>query len=158
MFTTLNREAMPLLRYRTGDISRWIPGPCPCGARSLLRFDAVRKRRESIVTIGAGEEIHPTLFDDVLYALPGVLDYRVEVTRDGERPRLDFGIELLPKAGDTAHAIAARLHGHPLVRRLLHRGEMAPPGVSLLPPGALKTADRAKKLVVDRRDRLKARA
>ena len=158
VFTTLNREAMPLLRYRTGDISRWIPGPCPCGARSLLRFDAVRKRRESIVTIGAGEEIHPTLFDDVLYALPGVLDYRVEVTRDGERPRLDFGIELLPKAGDTAHAIAARLHGHPLVRRLLHRGEMAPPGVSLLPPGALKTADRAKKLVVDRRDRLKARA
>ena len=151
VFTTLNREAMPLLRYRTGDLSRWIPGPCPCGARSLLRFDAVRKRLESIVRIGAGEEIHPTLFDDVLYALPGVLEYQVAVTRDGERLRLDFGIELLPGAEDTAQTIAARLQEHPLVRRRLRRGDMAPPGVRLLPPGTLKTADRAKKLVTDRR-------
>jgi phenylacetate-coenzyme A ligase PaaK-like adenylate-forming protein len=151
VFTTLNREAMPLLRYRTGDLSRWIPGPCPCGARSLLRFDAVRKRRESIVTIGAGEEIYPTLFDDLLYALPGVLDYQVEVTRERGRPRLDFRVDLLPGPEDTASAIAARLHGHPLIERNLRRGEMAPPRVDILPPGALKTAERAKKLIADRR-------
>lgn len=160
VFTTLNREAMPLLRYRTGDLSRWIPGPCPCGARSLLRFDAVRKRRESIVTIGAGEEIYPTLFDDILYALPGVLDYQVEVTRERGRPRLDFRVDLLPGPEDAAHTIAARLHGHPLIERNLRRGEMAPPHVDILPPGALKTAERAKKLVVDRRPlrRVTARA
>jgi phenylacetate-coenzyme A ligase PaaK-like adenylate-forming protein len=160
VFTTLNREAMPLLRYRTGDLSRWIPGPCPCGARSLLRFDAVRKRRESIVTIGAGEEIYPTLFDDILYALPGVLDYEVEVTRERGRPRLDFRGDLLPGPEDAAHTIAARLHGHPLIERNLRRGEMAPPHVDILPPGALKTAERAKKLVVDRRPlrRVTARA
>ncbi|MBN2337619.1 MAG: hypothetical protein JXP48_03680, partial [Acidobacteria bacterium] len=138
-------------RYRTGDLSAWIPGPCPCGARSLVRFDAVRKRRESIVTIGAGEEIYPTLFDDILYALPGVLDYQVEVTRDGERLRLDFRIDLLPGPEDAAHAIAARLHRHPLIERNVRRGGMEPPHVDILPPGALKTADRAKKLVTDRR-------
>ena len=36
VFTTLTREAMPLIRYRTGDFSRWLPGRCPCG--SLLKW------------------------------------------------------------------------------------------------------------------------
>jgi phenylacetate-coenzyme A ligase PaaK-like adenylate-forming protein len=44
VFTTLTRTAMPLIRYRTGDISRWIPGACPCGS-VLKRLDRVRDRR-----------------------------------------------------------------------------------------------------------------
>ena len=35
VFTTLTRRAMPLIRYRTGDISRFVPGPCPCGTKLL---------------------------------------------------------------------------------------------------------------------------
>ena len=41
--TTLMREAMPLIRYRTGDISRFVPGPCPCGS-VLPRLERVRSR------------------------------------------------------------------------------------------------------------------
>lgn len=40
VFTTLTRKGMPLIRYKTGDISRWIPGPCPCGS-PLKRMDKV---------------------------------------------------------------------------------------------------------------------
>jgi phenylacetate-coenzyme A ligase PaaK-like adenylate-forming protein len=43
VFTTLTREAMPFIRYRTGDISRFIPEPCPCGS-ILKRLDRVRDR------------------------------------------------------------------------------------------------------------------
>lgn len=43
VFTTLTRKAMPFIRYRTGDISRWIPGDCPCGS-ILHRLDRVRDR------------------------------------------------------------------------------------------------------------------
>jgi phenylacetate-coenzyme A ligase PaaK-like adenylate-forming protein len=43
VFTTLTREAMPFIRYRTGDISRFIPGPCPCGS-ILKRLDRVQDR------------------------------------------------------------------------------------------------------------------
>lgn len=43
VFTTLTREAMPLIRYRTGDISCWMPGSCPCGS-VLRRLDRVRNR------------------------------------------------------------------------------------------------------------------
>ncbi|MDO4553450.1 MAG: AMP-binding protein [Bacillota bacterium] len=45
VFTTLTRRGMPLIRYRTGDRSRWIPEPCPCGS-SLRRLDKVGKRGE----------------------------------------------------------------------------------------------------------------
>ena len=41
--TTLNREGMPFLRYRTGDISRFLPGPCPCGS-ALRRLERVGER------------------------------------------------------------------------------------------------------------------
>jgi phenylacetate-coenzyme A ligase PaaK-like adenylate-forming protein len=43
VFTTVTREAMPFIRYRTGDVSRWIPGPCGCGS-VLRRLDRVRER------------------------------------------------------------------------------------------------------------------
>jgi phenylacetate-coenzyme A ligase PaaK-like adenylate-forming protein len=44
VFTTLTREAMPFIRYRTGDYSRFIPGPCPCGS-ILKRLDRVADRK-----------------------------------------------------------------------------------------------------------------
>ena len=51
VFTTLTRRAMPLIRYRTGDMSRFIPGPCPCGT-GLLTLDHVGDRgvRKNIPT------------------------------------------------------------------------------------------------------------
>lgn len=43
VLTTLNREAMPLIRYRTGDAASWLPGPCPCGS-PLRRLSPLRGR------------------------------------------------------------------------------------------------------------------
>ena len=43
VLTTLNREAMPLIRYRTGDAAAWLPGPCPCGS-PLRRLSPLRGR------------------------------------------------------------------------------------------------------------------
>jgi len=45
VFTTLTRRAMPLIRYRTGDRSRFLQGPCPCGS-VLKRLDKVGDRDE----------------------------------------------------------------------------------------------------------------
>ncbi|MDR2156636.1 MAG: AMP-binding protein [Clostridiales Family XIII bacterium] len=46
VFTTLTRRAMPLVRYRTGDFSRWLPDPCPCGS-ILRRLDKVGSRKDA---------------------------------------------------------------------------------------------------------------
>jgi len=45
VFTTLTRRAMPMIRYRTGDFSRWLPGSCACGS-ALKRLDKVGDRAE----------------------------------------------------------------------------------------------------------------
>ncbi len=65
VITTIGAEAMPLLRYRTGDFTRILP-PCPCGGVTK-RLDAV-SRREGIITMEA--------LDSVLFPIPGLVDYR----------------------------------------------------------------------------------
>ena len=71
VITTIGMEAMPLIRYRTGDYTRLLPGPCPCGSE-VLRLDSVTRR--------GGEEM--AALDGALFSLPFVVDYRAE-KRDG---------------------------------------------------------------------------
>ena len=72
MITTIGMEAMPLIRYRTGDYTRVLPGPCPCGSQ-VLRLDTVRRKE--------GAEM--AALDNALFSLPFVADYRAE-RRDGK--------------------------------------------------------------------------
>jgi phenylacetate-CoA ligase len=151
VFTTLTREAMPLIRYRTHDLSRLVPEPCPCGANTLLRIDRIRKRLESIVIIGDGDEMYPALFDDVLFEINGLIDYQVILIRQGNRDRLDFRIEAAPERTDILPAIRERLMSTPIVAKNITAGKMVEPGIELVPWGALQSASRAKKMIVDRR-------
>jgi phenylacetate-CoA ligase len=151
VFTTLNREAMPLIRYRTGDISRLITGPCSCGAASLLKFGAVRKRCGAIVTLGNGEEIYPAAFDDLLFEIPGLIDYQVVLLRKNGKDRLDFKIELLSKSEDRIPEIIVRLFTAPVISNNLKNRTMTEPQIELVESGSLKTVSRAKKMIVDQR-------
>jgi phenylacetate-CoA ligase len=150
VFTTLNREAMPLLRYRTHDLSRLIPEPCPCGASSLLKIDKVKKRLENIVRIGDGDEMYPALFDDLLFEIPGLVDYQVTVTNDSGKDRLDFRLEVLP--GETSlPEISKKLLAAPIISGNLSGGKMLAPRIELAGPGSLATVSREKKMVLDHR-------
>ena len=68
VITTVGMEAMPLIRYRTGDYTRILPTPCPCGSE-VLRLDSVRRKGEAAEISG---------LDETLFALPWVADYRAE--------------------------------------------------------------------------------
>ncbi len=81
VFTTLTREAMPLIRYRTGDYSRFVPRPCPCG--SWLRvLDTVRTRVAGRVRLKNGEMLDLAAIDEALFALPDVADCHVRLSED----------------------------------------------------------------------------
>ena len=71
--TTIGMEAMPLIRYRTGDRTRVIPGICPCGSE-VRRLDTVSR-------LDGGEEL--AALDETLFSLSFVADYRAE-RRDGK--------------------------------------------------------------------------
>ena len=100
---------MPLIRYRTHDISRLIVEPCLCGAESLLKLDKVRKRLESIVFIGDGDLLYPTLFDDVLFGIPGLIDYQLVVLREQGKDHLHFKIEMISGHENVIPEIKKRL-------------------------------------------------
>jgi phenylacetate-coenzyme A ligase PaaK-like adenylate-forming protein len=74
VFTTLHRTAMPLIRYRTGDLSRFLPGPCGCGT-ILKRLERVRNRIDSFVLLGSWGSISISALDEALYDIPGLLDF-----------------------------------------------------------------------------------
>ena len=149
VFTTLTREAMPLIRYRTHDLSRLRPEPCPCGAATLLRIDKIRKRLESIVVLESGEEVYPALFDDVLFEIPGLVDYQLVLKREGEKERLDFRIEMARELD--LSAIRKTLLAAPVVARSVRAESMVEPIIELAGRGALQAVSRAKKMIVDRR-------
>ncbi len=151
VFTTLNREAMPLIRYRTHDISRLILDPCSCGAAAMLKIDSVRKRLESIIAIGEGDEMFPSLFDDVLFEIPGLIDYQVAVTRQGDKDRLDFKIEMTPECMDSMPEINRKLLSTPILEKNINAETMVTPGIEIVEQGSLRSVNRAKKMIVDRR-------
>ncbi len=82
VFTTLTRRGMPLVRYRTGDISRFIPEPCPCGT-VLKRLQWVKGRLRGGVSLGNGHGLTVADLDEALFPLPGVLNFSTEIKGGG---------------------------------------------------------------------------
>jgi len=96
VFTTLTRRAMPLIRYRTGDLSRFIPGPCPCGS-SLPRLERVRSRIQGQVRLKSGGVLTLADLDEALFPLDGVTDYRATLRKDDQgRDVLHLAFQALP--------------------------------------------------------------
>ncbi len=90
VFTTLTRRGMPLIRYRTGDLSRFIPGACPCGT-ALKTLATIRTRLDGIVKTTWGDFCLADL-DEVLFPLAGLLDFSAAVTYADGHIRLDVEI------------------------------------------------------------------
>ncbi|MBN1320514.1 MAG: AMP-binding protein [Thermoleophilia bacterium] len=82
VFTTLTRAAMPLIRYRTGDVSRFIPGPCACGT-VLRRMAHVDARVTGIVELPGGGILRQGDLDEALFPLPGLVDFSAEYAQEG---------------------------------------------------------------------------
>ena len=82
VFTTLTKEAFPLIRYRTKDISRLFLEPCGCG-RTLVRMDKVTGRTDDMLII-RGVNVFPSQVEHVLMGIEGVEPhYQIEVSREG---------------------------------------------------------------------------
>ncbi len=96
VLTSLSREAMPLIRYRTGDVSRIITDECECGVK-LPRIDYIRGRADDRVIIGAAEKYYPIVFDKLFDSMKEVQDYWIEIIREDERDTMQ--VYILSKNG-----------------------------------------------------------
>jgi phenylacetate-CoA ligase len=151
VFTTLTRQGTPLIRYRTHDIARLVTQPCPCGAATLLKFGKVTKRVELLVAVGDDDVIYPSLFDEVLYKLPEVVDYNLIVSRVDARDKLDFVVEVTETNGNLRERIFDLLVEEPVIKANLYTGTMSEPEVTIVGLGELPRTGRAKKKITDNR-------
>ena len=94
VFTTLTRRAMPLIRYRTGDLSRFLPEPCPCST-VLKTLERVRDRIEGNLALGASGTLGMADLDEALFPLSGLLDFSASILREKERDRLNIEIHAM---------------------------------------------------------------
>lgn len=118
VFSTLSRRGMPLIRYRTGDLSRLIASPCPCGSL-LMRLERIHGR------VSAGSKISmPPLgiasLDEVLFTHEDILDFDARY-QDSPQHLLHIQIAGLRSANELP-ALEARLANHPILAQAIQKG------------------------------------
>jgi phenylacetate-CoA ligase len=93
VITTLTKEAMPLLRYRTRDVTSLNYAPCRCG-RSIVRMHRLRGRSDDMLII-RGVNVFPSQIEAVLMETPGVAPhYQLIVDRQGQLDTLEVQVEV----------------------------------------------------------------
>jgi len=143
VFTTLAKEALPLIRYRTGDIGSVDGSPCKCG-RTFARVTGLHGRRDDMLIV-RGVNLFPSSVEHVLLGIEEVAPhYRLIVDREGSMDELT--VECEPASdGVDREALAARLEH--LLRE--HAGIRI--GVAVVDPGAVPRSEGKAVRVVDRR-------
>jgi phenylacetate-coenzyme A ligase PaaK-like adenylate-forming protein len=108
VFSTLTRRGMPLIRYRSGDLSRVLPGACACGS-PLLRLARLHRRVAGGIRVGDKGDLTMAMLDEALFALDGIDDFSAAF-RPGTSPTLHVEVTRASHdpTGETALLTAVR--------------------------------------------------
>jgi len=149
VLTHVNREAMPMFRYRTRDLTRIIPEPCPCG-RTHRRIERIKGRTDDMFIIG-GVNIFPSQIEAVLMAIPEVgNNYQIVLERDGSLDKVHVKVELYSKMfhGDMKELQTLRKKITEIVRSTI----IVNPVIELMEPGSLPPSQGKAVRVIDNRE------
>jgi phenylacetate-CoA ligase len=145
VFTTLTKEALPMVRYRTGDISSLNEERCDCG-RTTARMARVRGRYDDMLII-RGVNLYPSEVERILLSVQDVAPhYQLVIERPGAMDELRVLCEPATDTADLA-SLTAR------VARALHDGTGLSMAVQLLERGAVPRSEGKAVRVVDKRQR-----
>jgi phenylacetate-CoA ligase len=115
VFTSLTKEAMPLLRYRTGDLASLTREPCACG-RTLARMSRVKGRTDDMLVV-RGVNVFPSVVEGALLAVEGIAPYyQLRLTRPG--PMDVLRVEVEPATAEHDRELLAAEAGRRLDRSL----------------------------------------
>ncbi len=150
VLTTLTKECIPVLRYRTHDYTRVVTEPCGCG-RTLARMQKVRSRSDDMLII-RGTNVFPSQIEDVLAKIEGTsTNYRLIVDNETGLDRLTLMLEVKPDHFSDEVAVMDRFRDR--IAAKLRETLQVSVVVKLVEPGSIeRTAGKAKH-VDDRRKR-----
>ena len=147
VLTTLCREAMPLLRYRTRDLTRVLGRTCPCG-RNHVRIDRMRGRSDDMMVL-RGVNIFPIQIEKILMTFPELANnYLITLTTDADNDNMTVEVELEELFTDDFRRLQGLTNR---IQRALKDEILLTPHVKLLPKGTLPVSEGKAVRVVDKR-------
>ena len=141
VFTSLTKEAMPVIRYRTRDLTRLLPGT----ARSMRRMEKVAGRSDDMMIV-RGVNIFPTQIEERLFEVDALsAHYQIVLTREGRLDEMEVKVEARPNAGADLSAV-----GRDLAHRIKQTTGISA-RVSVLAPESIERSQGKARRVVDLR-------
>lgn len=117
VFTTLNREGMPLIRYKTGDIGKFTETECPCGSK-LKRIERVYGRKRNIIKLLDGGEIYLSEIGNAVFYEDNIIDYEC-IVRNSE---LIIEVKIFPEDEADINIILNKLKQIDAIDNALKKG------------------------------------
>ncbi|WP_264556154.1 phenylacetate--CoA ligase PaaK [Halocatena marina] len=135
VLTTLTKEALPVLRYRTGDITSLTREPCECG-RTHARMDNITGRTDDLLIV-RGVNVYASQIEETMLALADVApQYRIDLTREDSLDRMEVTVEHHEGYGDTPTALETRIR-----ERLEEVLSVKPDNITVVDPGSIERTE-----------------
>ncbi len=148
VLTTLSKRAMPMIRYRTRDITSLVPGPCACG-RMLRRIRRIGRRSDDMLII-RGVNVFPSQVESALLEVEGTLPhYQIVLTRERGLDQMEVQVEVTPQTFSDKIGALEQLH-----ERLVDALDQVVglrAQVTLVEPHSIQRSEGKAKRVIDRR-------
>ena len=148
VLTTLSKFAMPMIRYRTRDITALVAEDCPCG-RTIRRMRRISRRSDDMFII-RGINVYPSQVETALLAVEGTLPhYQIVLTRKQGLDEMEVQVEVTPEVfSDKVRALEALHHklAHAIENTLGIRAD-----VRLVEPHTIQRSEGKAKRVIDQR-------
>jgi phenylacetate-CoA ligase len=146
VLTTLCREAMPLLRYRTRDLTRVLGRSCPCG-RNHVRLDRMRGRSDDMIVL-RGVNIFPIQVEKILMQFPELgNNYLITLVTEDNNDQMIIEVELAEPTDD--YSVIENLSKE--IRRRVGDEILLKPRIRIVPKGTLPVSEGKAVRVVDKR-------
>jgi phenylacetate-CoA ligase len=142
VFTSLTKEAMPVIRYRTRDLTRLLPGT----SRTMRRMDKITGRSDDMLII-RGVNVFPSQIEEQLLAVDALSPhYLIEVSKQGHLDAVVVQVEAQPGSASDQHAKAANA-----LRQRIKSYIGISAEVTVMPVGGVPRSEGKAKRVVDKR-------
>lgn len=149
VITPITKQALPLLRYRTKDITRLDSRPCSCG-RTTTRMAKVEGRTDDMMII-SGVNVFPSQIEEVLLNIDGIgSNYLIRLSKKGYIDKIDIDVEVVDhNLLDSVTRLEA-LYAE--IKTKLHTTLGIHPGIHLVEPRSLKRSEGKAQRILDLRD------
>jgi phenylacetate-CoA ligase len=148
VLTTLSKQAMPMIRYRTRDITSLISGPCPCG-RSLRRMRRVGRRTDDMMII-RGVNVFPSQIESALLEVEGTLPhYQIILTRNRGLDQMEVQVEVTSESFSDKIGALEQLNDK--IADAIEHVLSIRVQVTLVEPSTIQRSEGKAKRVIDRR-------